>query len=112
MDPFEIDGTTTVSSLDEICMDRYAPGGSLRSRHLGHHIMSNRNGWAMVLVGVSDFRKGAWDYPRYLLSRWRKRGPLWELQTTFRFTGESLDSLVDCSRAFMDGCHRTAEERS
>ncbi len=111
MDPFEIDGTTIVSSLEDICMDRYAPGGTLRSKHLGHHVMSARNGWAMVLIGVQDYRKGAWEYPRYVLTRWRKRGKLWDLQTTFRFTGEALDSLVDCSRELMTHCYDAALER-
>jgi len=106
--PFEVDGTTTVATLDQINMDRYAAGGALMSRHLHHEVLTDRTGWAVVLVAVQDYRKRQWEPPRYVLTRWRKEGPLWTLHTSFRFGALSLDALQSQASQFMERSYELA----
>lgn len=85
--PFDVDGVLAVAELEDIRWDRPGPAGvGLVQQHLGHEVVwvASRNNWAVVLILVRDWKRRAWQDPRFVLTRWRRERGAWRLFAHFR----------------------------
>jgi hypothetical protein len=106
MQPFDVDGRTVVSAIEDIDWTKSADGRTVVEQLLTF-TLTNRNGWADVLIVVREWGDGEWRTDlRYHLTRWRRFAGAWRLHDRMRMSQPTLDAIA----AHADLARQTGED--
>ena len=95
MPALDVDGSTVVDRLEDICWTREIDGRVV-AQHVLTRVLYRRGPWADVLIAVREYQgRGRWyEGPSYHLTRWRWMGAAWRLQDRLRLRGPSMAALL------------------
>lgn len=81
-------------SLDEIT-GNVEVDGALKRRQIWREVISQKKGWAVIVILAQDKERGGWSKPLLWISKWRKVAQRWVRQSDVKLNSEQWESLMD-----------------